>query len=69
MNSLPKSLPDLNNLSLAEQVAQMVVVRASGYLFDHQIQYPIWEPPAQQLQRWLQELGIGGVILLGGSAV
>ncbi|NEP49843.1 MAG: beta-glucosidase [Moorea sp. SIO3C2] len=69
MNSLPKSLPDLNNLSLAEQVAQMVVVRASGYLFDHQIQYPIWEPPAEQLQRWLQELGIGGVILLGGSAV
>ena len=63
-----KSLPDLNDLSLKEQVAQMVVVRASGYLFDHQIQYPAWEPPAAQLQHWLQDLGVGGVILLGGSA-
>ncbi|NEP59990.1 MAG: beta-glucosidase [Symploca sp. SIO2G7] len=62
------SLPNLDNLSLEEQVAQMVVVRASGYLFDHQIQYPNWEPPAKQLQHWLQDLGVGGVILVGGSA-
>ncbi|NER19251.1 MAG: beta-glucosidase [Symploca sp. SIO1C2] len=62
------SLPNLDNLSLEEQVAQMVVVRASGYLFDHQIQYPDWEPPAKQLQHWLQDLGVGGVILVGGSA-
>ena len=68
MKYLQKSLPDLNNLSLEEQVAQMVVVRACGYLFDHQIQYPAWEPPARQLQYWLQELGVGGVILMGGSA-
>lgn len=53
--------------SLADQVAQMVIVRASGHLFDHQIEYPAWEPSAQQLQRWLQ-LGVGGVILLGGTA-
>ncbi len=46
----------------------MVVVRASGHLFDRQIQYPAWEPPAAKLQYWLQELGVGGVILLGGSA-
>jgi beta-glucosidase len=46
----------------------MVVVRASGYLFDHQIQYPAWEPSARQLQHWVQNLGVGGVILLGGSA-
>jgi len=46
----------------------MVVVRASGYLFDHQIQYPHWEPPAAKLRYWLQQLGVGGVILLGGSA-
>ncbi len=45
----------------------MVIVRASGHLFDHQIQYPQWEPPAAVLKRWL-ELGVGGVILLGGSA-
>jgi beta-glucosidase len=63
-----KSLPDVGELSLKQQVAQMVVVRASGYLFDHQIRYPAWEPPAKQLQYWVQELGIGGVILLGGSA-
>ncbi len=68
MKSLPNSLPDLNDLSLEEQVAQMVVVRASGYLFDHQIQYPAWEPPAATLRYWLQELGVGGAILLGGSA-
>ncbi|HEY9669393.1 MAG TPA: glycoside hydrolase family 3 N-terminal domain-containing protein, partial [Coleofasciculaceae cyanobacterium] len=65
---MPNSLPNLNDLSLEEQVAQMIVVRASGYLFDHQIQYPVWEPPAATLQYWLQELGVGGVILLGGSA-
>ena len=61
-------LPDIDQLSLAELVAQMVVVRASGFLFDHQIQYPAWEPPAATLQHWVQDLGVGGVILLGASA-
>ncbi|MBW4471240.1 MAG: beta-glucosidase [Stenomitos rutilans HA7619-LM2] len=61
-------LPHIEALSLQQQVAQMVVVRASGYLFDHQIQYPVWEPTAAKLQRWIQDLGVGGVILLGGSA-
>ncbi len=61
-------LPDIETLSLAEQVAQMVVVRASGYLFNHQIQYPLWEPTAATLQHLIQTLGVGGVILLGGSA-
>ncbi|MEQ8466674.1 glycoside hydrolase family 3 N-terminal domain-containing protein [Coleofasciculus sp. E1-EBD-02] len=61
-------LPDIQSLSLAQQVAQMVVVRASGYLFDHQIQYPAWEPPAAKLQHWIQDWGVGGVILLGASA-
>ncbi len=68
MNISLKPLPNWDDLSLEAQVAQMVVVRASGYLFDHQIQYPAWEPSAAKLQYWLQELGIGGVILLGGSA-
>lgn len=66
--SMVSSLPPLSTLSLAQQVAQMVVVRAAGYLFDHQIQYPVWEPPAETLQSWIQEWGVGGVILLGGSA-
>ena len=65
---MTRSLPDLDALSLPEQVAQMVVVRASGYLFDHQIQYPNWEPPAQKLRHWLEHLKVGGVILMGGSA-
>ncbi|PSO92465.1 MAG: beta-glucosidase, partial [Cyanobacteria bacterium SW_6_48_11] len=65
---MAKSLPDGKSLSLQEQIAQMIVVRASGYLFDHQIRYPHWEPPAATLQHWLQDLNLGGVILLGGSA-
>lgn len=60
--------PDWQTLSLAEQVAQMVIVRASGHLFDHQIEYPDWEPPSRVLQHWLSDLGVGGVILLGGTA-
>jgi len=57
------------SLSLAQQVAQMVVVRASGYRYDRQIQYPAWEPDAATLKTWIQDLGVGGVILLGGSAI
>ena len=56
------------SLSLPEIVAQLVVVRASGHLFDSQIAYPHWEPAAAKLRHWLQDLNIGGVILLGGSA-
>ncbi len=61
-------LPDWTHFSLKEQIGQMVVVRASGHLFDRQIRYPVWEPPAAKLEYWLQELNLGGVILLGGSA-
>lgn len=67
-SSVTPPLPNWESLSLQEQVAQMVIVRASGHLFDHQIQYPAWEPPAAKLQYWLQTLGVGGVILLGGTA-
>jgi beta-glucosidase len=58
----------IDNLSLPELVAQMFVVRASGYLFDHQIRYPEWEPTADKLRYYLEKLGVGGVILVGGSA-
>ena len=57
------------SLSLKEQIAQMIIVRASGHLFDHQIRYPAWEANNQQLKTWLRELNLGGVILLGGSSV
>ena len=58
----------IDNLSLPELVAQMIVVRASGFLFDHQIRYPAWEPTADKLRYYLEKLGVGGVILVGGSA-
>ena len=58
----------IDNLSLPELVAQMFVVRASGCLFDHQIRYPKWEPTASKLRYYLEKLGVGGVILVGGSA-
>ncbi|AFZ44170.1 glycoside hydrolase family 3 domain protein [Halothece sp. PCC 7418] len=63
------ALPDETELSLAEQIAQMIVVRASGYSFDHQIRFPQWEPSNQELEHWIRDLKVGGVILLGGSAI
>jgi beta-glucosidase len=61
-------MPSPDALSLAEQVAQMVVVRTSGHLFDHEIRYPAWEADRATLHHYLADLGVGGVILLGGSA-
>ncbi|MBE9168246.1 beta-glucosidase [Pleurocapsales cyanobacterium LEGE 06147] len=61
-------LVDWQGFTLKEQIGQMVVVRASGYLFDWQIRYPAWEAPAAKLKQWLAQLNLGGVILLGGSA-
>ena len=61
MNSRPAN-------SLRRRVAELLVVRASGLLSDQQRRYPQWELPNSELQRLLQE-GVGGVILLGGSAV
>lgn len=60
-------LPSPDTLSLAEQVAQMIVVRTTGHLFDHEAEYPQWEATNAELDKYLA-LGIGGVILLGGSA-
>ena len=57
------------DFSLQEQIAQTIVVRTSGHLFDHQRRYPAWEANNSQLQPWLAELNLGGVILLGGSSV
>jgi beta-glucosidase len=59
----------IDSLSLPELVAQMFVVRASGFLFDRQIRYPAWEPTADKLRYYVENLGVGGVILAGGSAV
>jgi beta-glucosidase len=62
------SLPDWSKLPLKVKIAQTIVVRASGYLFDEQIRYPDWEPVAAKLQHYIEDLQIGGVILLGASA-
>lgn len=55
------------NGTLKQQIGQMIVVRASGHLFDQQIRYPLWEASNAQLHHWLQTLNLGGVILLGGT--
>ena len=61
-------LPDYTTLSLEEQIAQMMIVRASGHLFDRQIRFPQWELSSKRLQKLISDLKVGGVILLGGSA-
>ena len=53
--------------SLKRLIAELVVVRASGHLGDHQRRYPIWELDNRHLKDLLAA-GVGGVILLGGSA-
>jgi beta-glucosidase len=65
---MPSKIVDWQNLNLQEQIAQMIVVRASGYLLDRQIRYPAWEVKNAQLKVWLEEFNLGGVILLGGSS-
>lgn len=62
-----RSLPPWQQLSLKQQVAQLLVVRTSGHLFDREIRYPQWEAPTAKLRHWIEDLGVGGVILLGGS--
>jgi beta-glucosidase len=53
---------------LAQKIAELIVVRASGHLSDPQRRYPRWELNNATLERLLHR-GVGGVILLGGSAV
>ncbi|MFL0731434.1 MAG: glycosyl hydrolase family 3, partial [Prochlorococcus sp.] len=52
---------------LRRQVAEIVVVRASGHASDQQRRYPQWELSNKELQRLLRD-GVGGVILLGGTS-
>ena len=54
-------------MSLRRQLAELLVLRCSGHLLDQQRRYPQWEASNAELQHWLAE-GVGGVILLGGSA-
>ncbi|MGB1417386.1 MAG: glycoside hydrolase family 3 N-terminal domain-containing protein [Synechococcus sp.] len=52
---------------LRRQVAELLVVRASGHPHDNQRRYPRWELSNNELQTLLAD-GVGGVILLGGSS-
>ena len=52
---------------LERLIASLLVVRASGCLTDHQRRYPRWELTNAELGALLEQ-GVGGVILLGGSA-
>jgi beta-glucosidase len=61
-------LPSPDSLSLDQLAAQLVVVRTTGHLFDHEIRYPAWEADRATLDHWVQDLAIGGIIFLGGSA-
>jgi beta-glucosidase len=53
--------------ALDRAVAALLVVRCSGHPADGQRRYPRWELDNASLQRLLKR-GVGGVILLGGSA-
>ena len=59
---------DPSQWTLREKIGQLIVVRTSGYLLDHQIRYPHWEAKRDTLKQWLTELNLGGIIFLGGSA-
>jgi beta-glucosidase len=56
------STPDLRR-----QLASLLVVRGSGFISDGQRRYPRWELTNRSLRHGLAQ-GVGGVILLGGSA-
>jgi beta-glucosidase len=59
--------PSSDPAARRRRLAALLVVRASGHLADDQRRYPRWELANAELQRLLAE-GVGGVILLGGSA-
>ncbi len=66
MTSEPSPGPKVD-ADLARLIHALLVVRTSGRLADHQRGYPRWELANAPLRRLL-EAGLGGVILLGGSA-
>ena len=57
----------MNAGELRQAVARLLVVRASGHATDRQRRYPRWELSNNELEELLGA-GVGGVILLGGTA-
>ncbi len=56
----------MNKSDLRRQVAELFIVRASGFNLDSQRLYPKLEESNSNLKRLLEE-GVGGVIFLGGT--
>ncbi len=56
----------MNKSELRRQVAELFIVRASGFNLDSQRVYPNLEECNSNLKRLLEE-GVGGVIFLGGT--
>jgi len=56
----------MNKSDLRRQVAELFIVRASGFNLDSQRLYPNLEESNSSLKRLLEE-GVGGVIFLGGT--
>ena len=56
----------MNKPDLRRQVAELFIVRASGFNLDSQRLYPNLEESNSNLKRLLEE-GVGGVIFLGGT--
>ena len=57
----------MSSSELRRLIARLLVVRGSGHARDSQRRYPRWELTNAELRRLLDS-GVGGVILLGGSA-
>ena len=57
----------MSSSELRRLIARLLVVRGSGHARDSQRRYPRWELTNAELRRLL-DAGVGGVILLGGSA-
>ena len=57
----------MNADDLRQAVARLLVVRASGHATDRERRYPRWELSNHELEQLLGA-GVGGVILLGGTA-
>ena len=56
----------MNKSDLRRQVAELFIVRASGFNLDSQRLYPNLETSNENLKRLLEE-GVGGVIFFGGT--
>tara|TARA_Y100001968_G_scaffold50148_1_gene40742 strand:+ start:276 stop:530 length:255 start_codon:yes stop_codon:yes gene_type:complete len=57
----------MNKSDLRRKVAELFIVRASGFNLDSQRLYPKLELSNSNLKRLLEE-GVGGIIFLGGTA-